>query len=200
MAAGVQAGSARYFTLDEEASMFAIALKYGAISGAIVIGVLTAGIVLSEGQGNCHLFSSQVFGYLVMILALSMIFLAIRDYRNRRLGGVIRFFPAFAMGLLVAAVAGVVYVAGWEIYLAATNYTFMDNYVARLIEAKRTAGMGGAEFAAYVAQMEQMKVVYRNPLLRLPMTFLEIFPVGVVIALISAAVLRNSSVLPQREP
>jgi hypothetical protein len=180
--------------------MIPTALKYGTVSGLIVICVITAGIVIAGGHGTGHLFSSQVFGYLVMIVALSMIFLAIRDYRNHRLGGVIRFLPAFGLGLLVATMAGVVYVTGWEIYLAATDYTFMDNYAARLIEARRTAGMSGAELAAYVAEMEQMKAMYRNPLLRLPMTFLEIFPVGLLIALISAAILRNPAVLPQRAP
>ena len=47
-----------------------------------------------------------------------------------------------------------------------------------------------------IAKMEQFKEQYRNPLFRVPVTFLEIFPVGLLIALISAAVLRNSRVLP----
>jgi len=178
--------------------MFTTALRYGAISGAIVISVIIAGIVLANGPGQGHGFSSQIFGYLVMILALSMIFLAIRDYRNKKLGGVIKFLPAFGLGVLVATVAGLAYIAGWEIYLAATNYTFMDNYVAQMIEAKRAAGVSGAEFDAYAAQLEQMRVAYQNPLFRLPMTFIEIFPVGFLIALISAAVLRNPKVLPAR--
>jgi hypothetical protein len=178
--------------------MWAIALKYGAIAGAIVISVLTAGIVLSREHANGHFLSSVWLGYLVMLVALSMIFLAVRDYRNRKLGGVIRFLPAFGMGLLVAAIASVVYVAGWELYLAATNYTFMDNYVANVIEARRAGGLAGPELDAYIAEMEEMRVTYRNPLMRLPMTFLEIFPVGFLIALLSAAVLRNPRVLPAR--
>ena len=133
-----------------------------------------------------------------MIVALSMIFLAIRDYRNKKLGGVIKFLPAFGLGLLVAAVAGVAYVVGWEIYLAATNYAFMDNYIAQMVEAKRAAGVTGADLNAYVAQMNELKDNYANPLFRLPLTFLEIFPVGLLIALISAAVLRNPRVLPAR--
>ena len=178
--------------------MFATALRYGAFSGAIVVAVIIAGIVLADGPGLGHGFSSQVFGYLVMIVALSMIFLAIRDYRNKTLGGVIKFLPAFGLGLLVAAIAGVAYALGWEVYLAATNYVFMDNYVAQMIEAKRAAGVSGAELDAYIAQMDQMRVAYQNPLFRLPMTFVEIFPVGLIIALISAAILRNPKILPAR--
>src|SRR5690242_14154557 len=117
--------------------MFGTALRYGALSGAIIIGVLIAGIVISREHSDGHLFSSQFFGYLVMLVALSMIFVAIREHRNKRLGGVIKFLPAFGMGLLIAFIAGVIYVAGWEAYLAATHYTFMDNYTAHLIEARR---------------------------------------------------------------
>lgn len=178
--------------------MFAIALRYGAISGAIVVGVIIAGIFLASAGHHGHGLTSQLFGYLVMILALSAIFLAVRDHRNKNLGGVIKFLPAFGLGLLVSLIAGIAYALGWEIYLAATHYTFMDNYVAQMIEAKRAAGMSGEAFDAYVAQLEQMKEMYRNPLFRLPMTFIEIFPVGFLIALISAAILRNPKVLPAR--
>ena len=44
--------------------------------------------------------------------------------------------------------------------------------------------------------MEKFKQQYANPLFRVPATFLEIFPVGLLISLISAAVLRNSKILP----
>ena len=39
---------------------------------------------------------------------------------------------------------------------------------------------------------------YANPLYRLPITFVEMFPVGVLISLVSAALLRNSRFLPAR--
>ncbi len=178
--------------------MFITALKYGAVSGAIVVGVIIAGMLYAGGVGGGHATSSLWFGYLIMILALSMIFLAIREYRNKKLGGVIKFLPAFGLGLLVAIIAGVVYVAAWETFLQTTHYPFMENYTAAMIEAKRAAGVTGAELEAYVAEMEQMKASYANPLFRLPMTFIEIFPVGLIIALISAAILRNPKVLPAR--
>lgn len=178
--------------------MFAIALRYGAISGAIVIAVIIAGMVYADGVGGGHATSSLWFGYLIMILALSTIFLAIREYRNKALGGVIKFLPAFGLGLLVAAIAGVVYVAAWEAFLATTHYPFMENYTAAMVEAQRDAGVSGAELDAFVAEMEKAKADYANPLYRLPMTFVEIFPVGLIIALISAAILRNPRVLPAR--
>jgi hypothetical protein len=178
--------------------MFATALKYGAISGLVVVATIVAGMLYAGGVGGGHATSSMWFGYLVMILALSTIFLAIRDYRNKKLGGVIKFLPAFGVGLLVAIIAGIVYVAAWETFLATSHYPFMENYTAAMIQNQREAGVAGAELDAYIAEMEKMKVMYANPLFRMPMTFIEIFPVGLLIALISAAVLRNPKVLPAR--
>jgi len=175
--------------------MFRIALVYGAISGLIIIGVMIAGIALSSGEGAA---SSQAFGYLVMIIALTMIFIGVKRHRDRALGGIIKFGPALFSGLAIAAVAGVFYVAGWEAYLAASDYAFINDYTAGVIEAKRGAGITGEELDKIIAAMEKMKTQYANPFYRMPMTFLEIFPVGFIVAVISAALLRNPKVLPAR--
>jgi hypothetical protein len=181
--------------------MFKTALTYGSISGVIIISVIVLGIIVSggaHGDGGGGIFSSVWFGYLVMLIALSMVFLAVRDYRNKTLGGVIKFLPAFLLGLMIAMVAAVAYMIAWEFYLAATKYAFVDTYVAHAIEAERASGATGAALEAKIAELNTMKAQYANPLFRLPMTFLEIFPVGLLIALISAAVLRNPKVLPAR--
>ncbi len=177
--------------------MLKIALVYGAIAGTIVISVMTAGIIMG-GEDGSGAGASQAFGYLVMLIALSMIFIGIKRYRDRDLGGVIKFGPAFGLGLAIAAVAGVFYVAGWEVYLAASDYAFIDKYAAGVIEAKRAAGATAAELEQVQANMDSMVKSYANPLFRLPITFTEIFPVGLIIALVSAALLRNPKVLPAR--
>ncbi|NHK28435.1 DUF4199 domain-containing protein [Parvularcula flava] len=110
----------------------------------------------------------------------------------------IRFLPAFGLGLAIAFVASVIYIIGWEAYLAATGNEFIDNYIAANIEAKREAGLSGAEMDAFMAEMDKMRIAYGNPVFRVPITFTEIFPVGFLIALISAAILRNPKVLPAR--
>lgn len=175
--------------------MIKIALIYGAIAGAIVIGIMTFGIASSE-SGSAQ--SSQAFGYLIMLVALSLIFIGVKQYRDRNQGGVIKFGPAFLLGLSIASVAGLVYVAGWETYLAFSDYAFISEYAAGVIEAKREAGASAAELEKITGEMEKMVKNYGNPLFRLPLTFMEIFPVGLIIALISAALLRNPKVLPAR--
>lgn len=171
------------------------ALIYGLLSGSVIAGTITTGLAL--GPEN-SIFSTMWFGYLVMFVALSFVFMGVKRYRDVEKGGVIRFVPALGMGLAIAVVAAVAYILVWEIYLAATGYRFMDEYIAALIRARQQAGVAADVIAREVAEMESMRANYANPLFRIPVTFLEIFPVGLVVALFSAAVLRYPRVLPAR--
>ena len=175
--------------------MLKIALIYGAIAGSITIASMTLGIVLSGGEGWG---ASAILGYLIMLVALSMIFVAVKRHRDRDLGGVIKFGPAFGLGIAIAAVAGIFYVAGWETYLNISDYAFMEEYTKGIIASKEAAGVAGAELEKLIADMNAMKEQYKNPLYRLPVTFIEIFPVGLAVALVSAAILRNPKFLPAR--
>ncbi len=176
--------------------MLRIALIYGAIAGTIVIGAMTLGFILDGDEKGAA--SGQIFGYLIMLAALTLIFVGVKRHRDVNHGGVIKFLPAFLTGLAIAAVAGAFYVTGWELYLAATDHAFIEEYSAAVIEKKKAAGLAGAELDKAIAEMNRMVENYGNPLFRIPITFSEIFPVGLLISLVSAAILRNPKVLPAR--
>lgn len=173
--------------------MLKTALLYGAISGVIIITTMIVGMMFAGENGYS---GGQVFGYTIMFVALTLIFIGVKRHRDQDLGGVIKFGPAFGLGLAIAGVAGVFYVIGWEIHLAMTDYAFMDEYSKGLIAAKEKAGVTGAELQAYIADVNKTMAQYENPLFRLPITFMEIFPVGLLIALVSAAILRNPKAFP----
>ena len=172
--------------------MFRIMLVYGAIAGVVIIGVMLAGMAMNGGAG------SEVQGYLTMLVVLSLIFVGIKRYRDKDLGGVIKFLPALGLGVGIAAVAGVFYVLSWEASLHMTEFAWMEDYKQSAIAGYEAKGLTGEELAEKVAVMEAMMENYTNPLFRLPITFLEIFPVGLVVALVSAALLRNPKVLPAK--
>jgi len=171
------------------------ALVYGTLAGLVIISVMVTGLVLSDLQG---VFSSMLFGYAVMLVAMTFMFVGVKRYRDVECGGVVRFWPALKIGLGIAVVSALAYIVIWEIYLAATGYRFMDDYLSALARDLAAAGKSPAEVAQEMAQFEWMRTAYPNPLIRIPMTFLEIFPVGLVAALFSAAVLRFPKVLPAR--
>ena len=173
--------------------MTRIILTYGLISGVVTILGIMATLAAADGAPH-----SPWLGYLIMLVALSAILVGVKQYRDQHLGGVIRFWNALLLGLGIALVASAAYVTVWEIYLALTDYAFMDHYTAAMLEAKRAAGVRGAAYARAVAEMETLQRQYANPLFRIPVTFVEIFPVGLLVALVSAALLRNPKFLPAR--
>ena len=171
------------------------ALIYGGIAGAIAIGLISAMIGMDL---TSHDESAMLVSYLIMLIALSLIFVGVKRYRDVECGGIIRFGRAFLLGLGMAAAAGLFYATGWEIFSAASGYDFVGEYSASLLERMRSEGATAAAIEAKAAEMRGFAETYRNPLFRVPMVFLEIFPVGLLVALVSAGLLRNPKVLPAR--
>jgi len=171
-------------------------LIYGVIAGLIVGTALSVTVIAMQDQAPSGY--GMLIGYLIMLVGLSLVFVAIKRHRDVELGGVIRFWPAFGLGLGVSFVASLCYVLAWEAAQAMTNLEFASTYASAVIERQKAQGVSGEALAKLVAEMERFKINYANPAYRLPMTFTEIFPVGVIVSLISAALLRNSRLLPAR--
>lgn len=167
---------------------------YGAIGGIIVAVGMMAGIILVGDHGTL----GMVVGYLSMLVALSMVFVGVKRYRDLIGGGVIRFLPALGVGLGIALVASLFYVVAWEIYMYATDYTFMDVYVAEQIRAMQVDGKSAAEIAKFSSDMAAFKAQYAQPVYRMLITLSEIAPVGILVSLVSALALRNPRVFPAR--
>ena len=173
-------------------------LSYGVVAG-LLAGVPLSVIVIAMGRHQSMTYG-MLIGYLTMLVALSTIFVAIKRYRDVDRGGVVRFWPAFGMGLGISFVAGVLYVISWETAVAVTHLDFANGYARAMIDQQRAKGVTGPALAKVVAEMDAFKVRYANPLFRWPMTFAEIFPVGALVSLISAGLLRNPRFLPARRP
>lgn len=134
-------------------------------------------------------------GYTFMILALSLIFVGVKQYRDNYNNGVISFGRAFVVGLYITLIASTVYVLVW----LAAFYTIIPNYFEKYAELVRQQmiadGASAAAIKQQMAQIASLTVMYKNPVFNFLFTFLEIFPVGLVISLIVAAILRKKSVV-----
>jgi hypothetical protein len=175
--------------------MLRIILIYGVIGGFIVaVPIAVSWLVTPEGQIPEN---AALYGYLSMLLAFTMVFVGIKHYRDKVLGGAIRFLPALGVGLGISAVASLFWVFGWELILA-TGFDFGGAYMDSVVEAAQARGAPAAEIERIRAETADALALYANPLTRLPITFIEMFPIGAVISLLSAALLRNSRFLPAR--
>jgi hypothetical protein len=184
------------FNAKGDMNMLKTIIAYG-IAAGLIVGVPLTILTLSM-SGHEMMHWGMLVGYALMLLAFTTIFIAVKRRRDGPCGGVIRFWPAFGLGLGISVVASLCYVAAWEIGQALSGADFAAVYSRAMIDQQRAAGMSGAALAGYAAQMEDFRRSYANPLYRLPMTFAEIFPVGVLVSLIAAALLRNSRFLPAR--
>src|SRR5687767_3556809 len=100
------------------------AFVYGGIGGLIAISIISATLILDLSNHTTSIW----FGYLIMLVALSLIFVGVKRYRDVECGGIIRFGRAFAVGLGMALAAAFIYAIGWETFIAASGYDFVAHY------------------------------------------------------------------------
>lgn len=163
-----------------------IILIFGTIAGLICIALFYAKVP-GDGQFNFEEDMSQVYGYISMAIALSSIFFATKQYRDKYNDGVIKFGKAFLIGLGITAVAALFYVVAWEIYFSKFGEGFVEQYIAFQTEQLVESGLTAAEATAkYAPEAEMMESYKTNTLMRIGFTTIEIFPVGLLISLISA--------------
>ena len=170
-------------------------LTSGLIAG-VVVGIQLFLIVTLFGDNPPTGPLGMALGYLTMLIALSAVFVAIKRRRDHELGGAIRFWPAFGLGVAISAVAGVLYMLTWEVLLAIHGTAYLETMMTAEVERERAAGASAAELAALQAWIADFLKSYANPLIRMPITFSEIFPIGLLVSLVSAALLRNPRFMP----
>ena len=172
-----------------------VVLTYGILAGVIIaVLMVISGSLASGFEENSY---SMVLGYATMIISLSLTFFAIKSYRDNDNGGEITFGRGFLIGLYVSIIASAFYVVGWEIYSSIAMPNWMDHYAQHMIDAVKKSGGSDAAILQKTKEMADLKKNYNNPFFKYGMTFLEIFPVGILISVISAAILRRK---PANQP
>ena len=165
-----------------------IVLIFGLISGGLMALFMFATMPFLDKIGFDR---GYIVGYTGMVLAFMLIFFGIRSYRENVGGGAITFGRAFAVGILIAVISSICYVIAWQILYHTLMPDFFEKFSAHVIEKTRASGATPQAIQAKVQEMEQAKRLYSNPVLHVAFTFLEPFPVGLIITVISAAILRK---------
>jgi hypothetical protein len=167
-----------------------VVLTFGLISGVMISVLMDSSLLLADKIGSGH---SMVLGYTIMVASFLLIYFGIRSYRDNNLGGSISFGRAFGCGILIALITCVCYVATWEVLYFNFMPHFMDSYFAAQIHKIQSSGLDPATTAAQVAAVQQSQRLYQNPFVNMAYTFIEPLPVGLLITLISAAMLRRKT-------
>lgn len=164
-------------------------LTFGLISGAIIAVLMSITLPFSHQIG---LNRAMVIGYTTMVLAFLLVFFGIRSYRENVGNGSISFGRALAVGFLIMLVSCCFYVATWEVIYHTFLPNFADEYMNIAAQDLRTSGKPPQQVEAEIANMQSMMQLYKsNILFNIAFTFLEPLPVGVVMTIISALILRK---------
>ena len=132
-----------------------------------------------------------IVGYTSIVLSFLLVYFGIRSHRDNAGHGQISFGKAFTVGICITLVSCVFYVATWQVLYYHFMPDFMDNFTAHVIEKAKAAGASAAVIQEKAEQMKRYKEIEDNPLTNAAMTFIEPFPIGLLITLISAAVLKR---------
>jgi hypothetical protein len=125
------------------------------------------------------------------VLSFLLVFFGIRSYRDNIGNGQITFLKAFAVGISITLISCVCYVVTWEVIYYNFLPDFWDKYGAHLVEKLRASGASPAAVQARLQEVAKYKELYKNPFFNAVLTFIEPFPIGLVITLISALALRR---------
>lgn len=163
-------------------------LVFGSVAGAIcaawLIGFMVFGSKVDFDNG-------ELYGYASMLIAFSMIFVGVKNYRDKHADGVISFGKALRVGLGIAFVASTVYVVSWLIYYYSSGTDFMQQYSDYMVEELQKSGLSQSEIDKQMEGMRQFAEWYRNPFFNALMTYTEILPLGIIISLLAALIFKR---------
>ncbi len=163
------------------------------IFGLIIGTILCANMIVMVNMmyTNPDFKGNDIVGYAAMVVLFSLIFLGVRNYRKKYLDGFISFGKAFKIGSLIALIGSTMYVVVWLFYYYLFVPDFMDVYTTYVLE-----NCDPADVQSKTLEMANFKEMYKNPLFVILITYSEVLPIGLLVALISALILKKKRGVP----
>ncbi|TBX70174.1 DUF4199 domain-containing protein [Flavobacterium silvisoli] len=169
-----------------------IVLTYGLMAGGIVAAFMLFGVYLFSNNPNFD--AGMLLGYAGMIIAFSLCYVGIKNYRDRQNEGIISFGKALSIGLMITFIASTIYVGVWLIEYYCFFPDFMDKYIASALKKLDTTTMTAAEIKAKTAELMQYKELYKSPIMVILLTYAEaLLPVGLLVPIICAWILKRKT-------
>jgi Ni,Fe-hydrogenase I cytochrome b subunit len=172
-------------------------LKYGLISGGVMTGLFIIAHLLFMKDFDEKMWSiGEVFGYTSMVLSLAAIFFGIKAYRDKVLNGKIAFGKAFLLGLGISVVASLIF----GLYTFFLYNVIQPDLSSKMIdiyrEKIRTSGETQEIITQKLAEFETEAVQWSNPVAQVLLMIFTVLPLGILISLVSAAILKRKELKP----
>ncbi len=168
-----------------------IVLIFGLVLGTIL--ATNTVYMMSRVCSNPDFETNDVLGYAAMVIVFSLTFFGIRNYRNKQLNGVISLGKAFKTGALIALIGATVYVVVGLSYYYVFAPNFLDQYAQHVLHQASRHGATAAELTAKTQELAEFKEMYKNPLFAILISYMEVLPIGLIVAFVSALILKRKS-------
>lgn len=160
-----------------------IILKNG-LFGSIIVSALLVFVTMYM-RANPEKEVSMLIGFTVMTLAFFFLFWGIKQQREAN-NGSISFGKAIMTGFWISLIISTIYVLVWLIILYNFFPNFAEHYTDMAIQKASPD-----EVAKVTEEMNSFKEMYKNPIMVILFTYMEILPLGIVISFISALILKK---------
>jgi len=165
-----------------------IVLKFG-LSSAVSMAVMYVFMCLARNNGNTVL--SEALVYAAVVLLFILLFWGIKSYRDNALSGFITFGEAFKVGILISLISSLGYTMLWIILYNPIFKDFMQQHATALMEKLNASGVSVQEIAAKKEEMSKHTELYKKPLFRAAVIFIQGFPVEAIMAVIASFMLKK---------
>ena len=167
---------------------------YGLIAGSVVSILMLISInYISHVDGKVDYDTSLLIGYASMLIAFSLVYVGIRNYRDKFNGGVISFGKAFKIGIMIVLIASTIYVVAWLIDYFFFIPDYLEKFSAQELDKLKASGASQMKIDKETMKMANMVRMLQNPLFNALMTYAEILPVGLIVTLISSLILKRKA-------
>lgn len=155
--------------------------KYGVLAAGLMSALMIGPyLVMDVGALVAGSAWIEVVGYAAILAAMTLVFFAIREHRERNLGGRLRFRTGLLLGLSVTTVAALLFGLATVLLYAWLGPEQTDALMQAYVERSG----GGTDY-------ESQRALWLNPWFQGAVMAATALPVGVIVSLVSAALLRR---------
>lgn len=166
-------------------------LVFGTIAGLIISVFMFVSMLFFSNSSDFS--GSMLVGYASMLIAFSFVFVGIKNFRDKYNDGLITFGKAFSIGFLISLIASTFYVITWMLELKFVIPDFMESYGAHMLKQVKESGASQIQIDKTIAEMAYYREIYKNPVFVALLTYMEILPIGLLVTLISALILKKKN-------
>ena len=164
-------------------------LKFGVYSSILLIIFFGISFLLEDVM---NFSTSEIFGYVTIVLALSFVYFGIRNYRDAINKGAVSFGKGLKIGVLITLLSAITFGLINVVYTEVINPEFTAEYYEYSIKKHRES-LPSEALKAKLIELESQKDLFKNPLVNFAIMGLTVFIIGFIISLISGFILQRKN-------